>query len=64
MHMSHLRMRNKILTIIGKNNKYAQANIFNLLRSDFPWQAEYISTNVSQFYTILVKCTYVLDFAL
>ena len=36
----------------------------NHLRSDLPWQAEYISANVSRFYKILVKCTYALDFAL
>ena len=35
----------------------------NLLRSELPWQAEYISTNVSRFYKILVKHIYVLDFA-
>ena len=28
-----------------------------------PWQAEYISANVPRFYKILVKCTYLLDFA-
>ena len=33
----------------------------NLLRSELPWQAEYISTNVSRFYKILVKHIYVLD---
>ena len=35
----------------------------NLLRSDLPWQAAYISANVSRFYKILVKHNIVLDFA-
>ena len=36
---------------------------FNLQRNDLPWQVEYISANVSRFYNILVKYTYVLVFA-
>ena len=35
----------------------------NILRSDLPWQAAYISANVSRFYKILVKHNIVLDFA-
>ena len=34
----------------------------NILRSDLPWQAAYISANVSRFYKILVKHNIVLDF--
>ena len=37
--------------------------LYNLLRSDLSWQAEYISANVSRFYKILVKYIYVLEFA-